>query len=59
MTRAGTLPLDPRLANLLGLSEKTRARAQAPAAPQAAAPQVAPPPMPVVVPVRQRQVQQI
>jgi uncharacterized protein (TIGR02594 family) len=59
MTRAGTLPLDPRLASLLGLSEKTRARAQAPAAPQAAAPQVAPTPMPVVVPVRQRQVQQI
>jgi uncharacterized protein (TIGR02594 family) len=59
MTRAGTLPLDPRLADLLGLSEKTRARAQAPAAPQAAAPQVARPPMPVVAPMRQRQVQQI
>jgi uncharacterized protein (TIGR02594 family) len=57
VTRAGTLPLDPRLADLLGLSEKTRARARAPAAPQAAASQVTRPPMPV--PVRQRQVQQI
>jgi uncharacterized protein (TIGR02594 family) len=61
MTRAGTLPLDPRLANLLGLSEKTRTRAQAPqaAAPVAVAPRPAPPPMPVAPPVRQRQVQQI
>jgi uncharacterized protein (TIGR02594 family) len=59
MTRAGTLPLDPRLANLLGLSEKTRARAQAPqaAAPVAVAPRPVPPP--VAAPVRQRQVQQI
>jgi uncharacterized protein (TIGR02594 family) len=55
--RAGTLPLDPALAELLGISEKTRARAQAPAPlPQAAAPQVAP--QPAAMP-RQRQVQQV
>lgn len=61
MVRAGTLPLDPALAELLGVSEKTRARAQAPAQPpQAAAPQAARPPMPVAAPVqRQRQVQQV
>jgi uncharacterized protein (TIGR02594 family) len=61
MLRAGTLPLDPALAELLGISEKARARAQAPAAaPQAAAPQAARPPMPVAAPApRQRQVQQV
>jgi uncharacterized protein (TIGR02594 family) len=57
MTRAGTLPLDPRLANLLGLSEKARARVPQVAAPVAVAPRPAPPPM--APPVRQRQVQQI
>ena len=59
MVRAGTLPLDPALAELLGMS--SRARAQAPAQPpQAAAPQAARPPMPVAAPVqRQRQVQQV
>jgi hypothetical protein len=59
MTRAGTLPLDPRLAELLGLSEKTRARAPQVAAPAAVAPRPAVPQMPVAPPVRQRQVQQI
>jgi uncharacterized protein (TIGR02594 family) len=61
MVRAGTLPLDPALAELLGVSEKTRARAQAPAQPpQAAAPQAVRSPMPVAAPVqRQRQVQQV
>ena len=55
--RAGTLPLDPALAELLGISEKARVRAQAPAPlPQAAAPQGAPPPAAVS---RQRQVQQV
>jgi uncharacterized protein (TIGR02594 family) len=45
--RAGTLPLDPALARLLGITAPTRARAQAPsAAPQATPPQ------------RQREVQQ-
>jgi uncharacterized protein (TIGR02594 family) len=58
VTRAGTLPLGPRLAELLGLSDKARARAQAPV-PQVAVPQTARPPMPVAPPVRQRQVQQI
>ena len=53
--RAGTLPLDPALAELLGISDKARARAQAPL-PQAAAPQVAP--QPAAMP-RQRQVQQV
>lgn len=64
MVRAGTLPLDPALAELLGIS--SRARAQAPAqspqahVPQAQAPQVARPPMPVAAPAqRQRQVQQV
>jgi uncharacterized protein (TIGR02594 family) len=56
--RAGTLPLDPALAELLGLSEKARARAQAPAA-APPAPQVAAPALPAAAPVRQRQVQQI
>ncbi len=61
--RAGTLPLDPALAELLGISEKTRARAQA-SAPQAQmtrvqAPQVARPAMPVAAPPRERQIQQV
>jgi uncharacterized protein (TIGR02594 family) len=59
MVRAGTLPLDPALSELLGMS--SRARAHAPAQPpQAAAPEVARPPMPVAAPVqRQRQVQHV
>lgn len=51
--RRASLPLDPALANLLGLSEKTRARAQAPAVRQAAPQRVSAPV------VRQRQVRQI
>jgi uncharacterized protein (TIGR02594 family) len=58
IARAGTLPLDPRLSELLGLSEKTRARAQPPA-PVVAAPKLALPPTTVTPPLRQRQVQQI
>lgn len=66
--RAGTLPLDPALAELLGISANVKARTQAQSvAPQAnsqalpqanrqANPQVLPPPPP---PQRQRQVQQL
>jgi hypothetical protein len=60
MQRAGTLPLDPALAELLGISANVKARAQAPSvAPQAnpqANPQALPPAAP---PQRQRQVQQL
>ncbi len=69
MPRAGTLPLDPKLAALLGIDAPTRKRVQPPAAVQAQAvmPQgqaaMARQPMPqprppALVPVRQRQVQQ-
>ena len=51
MQRAGTLPLDPALAELLGIAAPSRARAQAP--------QIAPQPaLPAAPPQRQRQVQQ-
>jgi uncharacterized protein (TIGR02594 family) len=60
-----SLPLDPALANLLGVSEAARARAHAPqAAPQAmpqravAAP-VAAAQRPVAPPIRERQIQQV
>ncbi len=75
VARAGTLPLDPRLADMLGMSEKVRARAPRPVQQAAATPQAAPKPMPTVsrpavaaaapAPVppvsvpRQRQVQQL
>jgi hypothetical protein len=50
MQRAGTLPLDPALAELLGIAPPSRARAQAPS--------IAPQAMPPAAPQRQRQVQQ-
>jgi hypothetical protein len=64
MQRAGTLPLDPALAELLGISANVKARAQvlsvapstAPQANRQASPQTMPPPAP---PQRQRQVQQL
>jgi uncharacterized protein (TIGR02594 family) len=49
--RAGTLPLDPALAELLGSAPPSRARVQAPSLAPQATPQTAPP-------QRQRQVQQ-
>lgn len=54
--RAGTLPLDPALAELLGISTNVKARAQAPSFAPQPMPQTMPPAPP---PQRQRQVQQI
>jgi len=56
MQRAGTLPLDPALAELLGISANVKARAQAPSVAPQANPQALPPAAP---PQRQRQVQQL
>jgi uncharacterized protein (TIGR02594 family) len=54
--RAGTLPLDPALAELLGISATAKARAPAPQSMPHVAPQAMPPAAP---PPRQRQVQQL
>lgn len=70
--RAGTLPLDPALAELLGISANVKARAQMPSVAPQSVPHVAPPAMPQAnrqaspqtlppapPPQRQRQVQQL
>jgi hypothetical protein len=56
MQRAGKLPFDPALAELLGISANVKARAQAPSVAPQANPQALPPAAP---PQRQRQVQQL
>ena len=59
MQRAGTLPLDPALAELLGISANVKARAQLPSIAPSVAPQANPQALPPAPPPqRQRQVQQ-
>jgi uncharacterized protein (TIGR02594 family) len=61
MQRAGTLPMDPALAGLLGITQQTRARAQAAALaapPAALAVRQSAPVPPTPPPLRQRQIQQ-